>query len=155
MFIDPIVIDTYFTHKMSTIHTISPVTSAVAVAYIEASSEDMSMACADDTCVAMTVITDCTDEVEDGVANANPYGKADDGAGGGPRGSGDGIGGADGSGDDGKDGGKVGSGVDGENRGGDGVTSRAVSVVLASIPRPLRESYLVPQGSVSKIQQPV
>ena len=57
---------------MSTIHTILVVTSAVAVAYIEASSEEMSVPCADDTCVAMTVIIDCTDKVEDGGANATP-----------------------------------------------------------------------------------
>ena len=110
--------DTYFTHKMSDIHTILLVTSAVAVSYIEASSEDMSVACADDNCVAMTVFTDCTDKVEDGGANANPYEYADDGAGGGATASSD-----------------VSGGVDGD-------TSRAVSVVLASTPRPPRESHL-------------
>ena len=73
---------------MSTIHTTSLVTTAVAVSYVEASSEEMSVACADDTCVAMTVITDCTDKVEDGGANANPYEYADDGADGGTSGSG-------------------------------------------------------------------
>ena len=120
--------DTYFAHKMSTIHTISPVTSAVAVAYIEASSEDMIVAFAEDTCLAMTVITDCADKVEDGVANANPYEDEDDGADGGTRGSEGESGGADGGGD----------GCEGA----DGDTSRAVSVLLASTPRPPRESRL-------------
>ena len=131
---------------MSTIYTTLPVTSAVAVSYIEASSEDMSVACADDTSVAMTVITDCPNKVEEGGANANPYGNADDRAGGGPRGSGDG------SGDDGKDGGadggKVGSGVDGEDEGADGradgITSLAVSVISgASTPGILLSAYVV------------
>ena len=36
--------DTYFIHKMSTIHTTLLVTTAVAVSYIEASSEEMSVA---------------------------------------------------------------------------------------------------------------
>ena len=73
---------------MSTIHTILLVTTAVAVPYIEASSVEMSVACAYDTCVAMTVITDCADKVEDGGANATPYEYADDGADGGTSGSG-------------------------------------------------------------------
>ena len=110
---------------MSTIHTILLVTSAVAVSYIEASSVEMSVACADDTCVAMTVITDCTDEVEDWGANANPYENADDGA------------------DEGKDGVGDGSGCDGEDGSGgaDGITSRDVSVVvLASTPLPHLEA---------------
>ena len=113
---------------MSTIHTILVVTSAVAVAYIEASSEEMSVACADDTCVAMTVIIDCTDKVEDGGANATPYEYADDGADGGTRG-----GGGNGE-DEGGDGSEDGSG------GADGITSRAVSVVLASTPLPHLEA---------------
>ena len=117
----------------------------------------MSVACADDTCVAMTVITDCTDEVEDGGANANadPYGNADDGADGGTRGSSDD--GKDGGADDGADGGTRGSGDgsggacgrgdDGEDGGGDGCggadgdTSKAISVVLASTPLPLRVTH--------------
>ena len=115
---------------MSAIYTTLLVTSAVAVSYIEASSEDMSVACADDTCVAMTVITDCIDKVEDGGANANanPYGNADDGADGGTRGSSNGNGGADGD------------------------TSKAISVVLASTPLPLRESHLGPQESGNMIR---
>ena len=127
--------DTYFAHKMSTIHTISLVTSAVAVAYIEASSEDMRVACEYETCVAVAAVTDSTDKVEDegGNANANPYGNADDGKdGGADKGKvGSGGDGEDGGADDGKnggaDGGKVGSGGDGEDGGegghGDGITS--------------------------------
>ena len=105
MSIDQIMIDTYFTHKMSTIQTTSLVTTAVAISYIEASSEDMRVASAYDTCVAVTAVTDCTDRVEDEGANANPYDNADDGEDGESRGcGGDGEdGGADGSTDGGAD----------------------------------------------------
>ena len=130
MFIDQIVDDTvndtYFIHKMSIIYIILLVTTAVAVSYIEASSEEMSVACVDDTCVAMTVITDCADKVEDEEANATPYENADDGA------------------DEGEDGVGDGSGGDGEDGSGgaDGDTTRAVSVVLASTPLSPRRTHL-------------
>ena len=86
----------------------------------------------------MTVIADCTDKVEDGGANATPYEYADDGADGGTRG-----GGGNGE-DEGGDGSEDGSG------GADGITSRDVSVVIASTPlHLLGETHLEAQESGS------